>query len=92
LILLPGDIVDGELDPVIRRDLGSYIRKFKSKYGVYGITGNHEYIGGMERAREYLVAHGVHILQDEHIDVAGVTLIGRDDVSSARFGRERKEL
>lgn len=45
IILLPGDIVDGELDPVIRRDLGSYLRKFKSVYGTYGITGNHEYIG-----------------------------------------------
>lgn len=92
LILLPGDIVDGELDPVIRRDLGSYIRKFKSKYGVFGITGNHEYIGGMERAREYLTEHGIHILQDDIIGVAGVIIIGRDDISSSRFGRQRKTL
>lgn len=70
IILLPGDIVDGELDPVIRRDLGSYIRKFRSTYGVYGITGNHEYIGGMERAREYLIEHDIRILQDEVIEVA----------------------
>ncbi len=70
IILLPGDIVDGELDPVIRRDLGSYIRKFESRYGVYGITGNHEYIGGMERARAYLREHGVHIIQDDLIEVA----------------------
>lgn len=92
LILLPGDIVDGELDPVIRRDLWSYIRKFRSRYGVFGITGNHEYIGGMERAREYLTEHGVHILQDEIVEVAGLVLAGRDDISSSRFGRQRKGL
>ena len=69
IILLPGDIVDGELDPVIRRDLGSYIRKFQSRYGVYGITGNHEYIGGMERARAYLSAHDITMLQDDALEV-----------------------
>ncbi len=92
IILLPGDIVDGELDPVIRRDLGSYIRKFESLYGVFGITGNHEYIGGMERARAYLREHGIHILQDEVIEVAGLIIAGRDDISSSRFGRQRKTL
>ena len=92
IILLPGDIVDWELDPVIRRDLGSYVRKFTSRYGVFGITGNHEYIGGMERARAYLREHGIHILQDDTIEVAGLIIAGRDDISSMRFGRQRKEL
>jgi uncharacterized protein len=92
LILLPGDIVDGELDPVIRRDLGSYIRKFRSTYGVYGITGNHEYIGGMERAVAYLEAHDMTLLQDAVIEVAWVYIVGRDDISSSRFGRHRKSL
>jgi len=45
LILLPGDILDGEVDPVIRRDLGSRLSKLHATYGVYAILGNHEYIG-----------------------------------------------
>ena len=69
LILLPGDIVDGELDPVIRRDLGSYIRRFQSTYGVFGITGNHEYIGGMDRAVKYLTAHNIVLLQDDWLEI-----------------------
>lgn len=92
IILLPGDIVDGELDPVIRRDLGSSIRKFQSTYWVYGITGNHEYIGGMERARAYLKEHDIKILQDEVIEVGWVVIVGRDDISATRFGRHRKDL
>lgn len=46
----------------------------------------------MERAREYLTEHGVHILQDEIVEVAGLVLAGRDDISSSRFGRQRKGL
>ena len=92
IILLPWDIVDGELDPVIRRDLGSYIRKFESPYGVFGITGNHEYIGGMERARAYLREHGIHMLQDDFVEAAWLVIVGRDDISSSRFGRQRKNL
>jgi predicted MPP superfamily phosphohydrolase len=46
----------------------------------------------MERAREYLSDHDITILQDNTIEVAGVVIIGRDDVSSSRFGRQRKEL
>ena len=68
------------------------MRKFTSRYGVFGITGNHEYIGGMERARAYLREHGIHILQDDTIEVAGLIIAGRDDISSMRFGRQRKEL
>ena len=92
IILLPGDVMDGELDPVIRRDLGSYLRKLEAQYGVYAILGNHEYIGGMERAATYLQDHGITLLQDESIHIAGITIIGRDDLSSARFGQQRQPL
>lgn len=85
IILLPGDILDGEVDPVIRRDLGKYLKKLQAKYGVYGITGNHEYIGGIDRSAKYIEDHGITLLRDEFISVAGITLIGREDIASARF-------
>jgi predicted MPP superfamily phosphohydrolase len=37
LILLPGDILDGEVEPVIRRDLGERLKRLSATYGVYGI-------------------------------------------------------
>lgn len=92
LILLPGDIMDGEIDPVIRRDLGGYLRKFSSTYGTYAITGNHEYIGGVERACAYLREHSITLLQDEVVEVGGIIIAGQDDLSSARFGRHRSTL
>ncbi len=92
MILLPGDVLDGEVDPVIRRDLGERLRKFSAKYGVYGSLGNHEYIGGVDRAANYLMEHNITLLRDSVTSVAGVTLIGRDDISGIRFGKIRSSL
>lgn len=92
MILLPWDIVDGEVWPVIRRDLGERLRRLSAPYGVYGVLGNHEYIGGVNRAADYLTEHGITLLRDQTLSAGWVTLIGRDDVSSQRFGTLRKSL
>lgn len=79
LILLPGDIVDSEIAPVVRLDLGAVLRELSAKYGVYAVTGNHEYIGGINEAVAYIREHRIDLLRDEKRDIAGVTLIGRED-------------
>lgn len=89
LVLLPGDVVDEDIGPVIRHNLGETIRKIKSKYGVYAITGNHEYIGGVEPACKYLVEHGVIELRDKTVNIEdSLYIIGRED----RSKRNRKSL
>ncbi len=54
----------------MRRDIGKYLKKFRATYGVYGIVGNHEYIGGIDRAKKYITDHHVHLLIDEVVEVA----------------------
>jgi predicted MPP superfamily phosphohydrolase len=93
LILLPGDIVDGDVEPVIQLNLGETLRTLKSKYGIFAITGNHEYIGGVEPSVKYIEEHNIRVLRDETIEAAGVTIIGREDRSIKGFaGKERKSL
>ena len=94
VVLLPGDIVDEDIAPVIRQNLGESLRNIRSRYGVFGVTGNHEHIGGAERACEYLVAHGITMLRDQNVKVAdSFFLIGREDRSSVTFGgNPRKKL
>jgi predicted MPP superfamily phosphohydrolase len=94
LILLGGDVVDEDLAPVIRNNLGDSLRKLNAPLGVIGITGNHEYIGGAEKAVHYLEAHGIRMLQDSSILVDDrFYIIGREDRDKPRFsGRNRKEL
>ncbi|MCX7984288.1 MAG: metallophosphoesterase [Bacteroidetes bacterium] len=94
IVLFVGDILDEDLEPVIRNNFGETLTKLRSRYGVYGITGNHEYFGGVENAIRYLENHGVKMLRDTAISVDnGLVLVGREDVTSHRFtGRKRKSL
>jgi hypothetical protein len=86
LILLPGDIVDEDLAPVIRENLGDALLHLKSKFGVYAITGNHEYIGGVEAAVTYLKEHGVTVLRDSVVQINdSLYIVGREDRSIGQF-------
>jgi predicted MPP superfamily phosphohydrolase len=94
LVLLLGDIVDGEIGPVLRDDLLGYFTCPKCKEGLYAITGNHEFIGGAKRTIPYIESKGIRVLKDEVIEIeGGIQLIGRLDRDSKRFyGKERKNL
>ena len=92
LILLAGDIVDEDLAPVIKENTGEILRTIHAPMGVYGITGNHEYIGGAAKAVAYLQEHGITMLRDTSVVLAhGITLVGREDRSSRQFGGERRK-
>jgi len=94
IILLAGDIIDEDLAAVIKNNVGEELIRLKSKYGVYAITGNHEYIGGVEEAYKYLTAHGVNVLRDDKIKIDNAFyVVGREDRSIKQFaGKQRKEL
>lgn len=94
IILLAGDIIDEDLAPVIKYDVGDHLLRLKSKYGVYAITGNHEYIGGVEPAVDYLIKHNIHILRDSSIKIDNsFYVVGREDLAKKQFaGKQRKEL
>ncbi len=92
LVLLPGDVVDEDIQPVIARNLGETLKKIDSKLGVFAATGNHEYLGDVTAACRYLDDHGVTMLRDEVVEVGGWTIIGREDRSLNWFGKKRKSL
>ena len=94
LVLLPGDVVDEDIGPVIRNNLGETLRKIRSKYGVFAITGNHEYIGGVEPACKYLAEHGITMLRDTWVKIGdSLYVVGREDISIRGFtGKTRKPL
>jgi len=94
IVFLLGDIVDGEIGPVLRGDLLQYFTCPKCSDGLYAITGNHEFIGGADRTIPYIESKGIRILKDEFVTIeGGVQIAGRLDRDSRRFyGRERKPL
>jgi predicted MPP superfamily phosphohydrolase len=86
IILLPGDIIDEDIGPVIKKNIGATLTKLKSKYGVYAVPGNHEYIGGINKALEYLRDHDITVLQDEAVLIDSTFYVaGRDDKAISNF-------
>ena len=94
IILLPGDILDEDLELVLRRDIGRTLKQLHAPLGVYAIMGNHEHIGGAANAYEYLSTHGMTILRDSVVKVDdSFFIVGREDRDMPRFsGRERVSL
>jgi hypothetical protein len=91
LVLLLGDIVDGEIGPVLRGDLLQYFTWPDCTDGLYAITGNHEFIGGAGRTIPYIESKGIRVLKDEMVTLAGgIQLVGRIDRDSFRFYRKER--
>ncbi|MBN2403504.1 MAG: metallophosphoesterase [Spirochaetes bacterium] len=94
IILLAGDIVDEDIAPVIKNNLGELLTRLNSKYGTYAVTGNHEYIGGVKDAVDYLTAHKITMLRDKAVNIGNLFYVaGREDRSIGQFnGGQRKSL
>jgi len=94
IVLLLGDIVDGEIRPVLRDDLLQYFHCPSCRAGLYAITGNHEFIGGAQQTIPYIESKGIRLLNDTLVTIeGGIQLVGRLDRDSRRFyGKERKKL
>ena len=93
LVLLCGDLVDGEIAPVLRKNLGGHIQEIKTPLGVYAISGNHEYIGGINKTLPYLKSINIQLLMDQTITLPnGIQLVGRKDRSAGRGSNGLKPL
>jgi len=94
IILLAGDVLDEDLEPVLRKNLGQTLKKLQAPLGVFAVMGNHEYIGGADPAYEYLVNHGLIVIRDSVVKIQdSFYLVGREDRDMLRFaGRQRLSL
>lgn len=91
IIVFAGDLVDEDIASVIRHKLGNILIQLKSKYGMYAVTGNHEFIGGAERSCSYLSEHGVKIIRDTVVMIDNAFyLIGREDKDKKNFTGSRR--
>ena len=94
VILIPGDIIDEDIAPVMNTTVGDILKQLKAKYGVYAVTGNHEYIGGITSTRKYLAEHQIKLLNDTALLVDNsFYVVGREDLTIKQFtSAHRKEL
>lgn len=91
LVLLCGDLVDGDIASVLRKNLGNHLQEIKSPMGVYAIPGNHEYIGGIQKTLPYLESINIKLLRDKVLVLPnGVQVVGRDDRDNRQMGEESR--
>ncbi len=93
IILFAGDVVDEDVQPVIKQNLGENLKQLTAPLGVYASTGNHEYIGGVERSVKYLEEHGVSVIRDSCFLIENsFYLAAREDRDKNRTGHERLSI
>ena len=95
LVLLAGDVIDEDIGHFIDQDMAATFRQLQSRFGVFAVLGNHEYIGReTEAAIELMRSGGITVLRDSYFSVDDRFVIaGRDDWDRERFmGSPRKPL
>lgn len=87
LVAITGDLVDGDVETL--RETVEPLRELRARYGVFFVTGNHEYYSGVEEWLTHLPQLGIRVLHNEHAFVgpegARLLVAGIDDHSSRGF-------
>jgi predicted MPP superfamily phosphohydrolase len=84
ILVSTGDLLDGELNIVMPE--AKQLAEIKPMYGKYAVPGNHEYYAGIQKALEFTKNAGFEILRDENRRVAGINIIGFDDITGRKLG------
>lgn len=85
LIVMTGDIVDARYDRVER--FLPLLQQLESTYGVYAVSGNHEFYAGIEDFYRLMEEAHIHVLKNERMPIGDVVeLVGIHDDTSKRFG------
>jgi uncharacterized protein len=89
VVVITGDLVDGSVErlgPAV-----SALGRLRARYGVFFVTGNHEYYSGVEAWCDFLSGLGVRVLRNERVSIGSgaesYDLAGVDDFSAHHFGR-----
>lgn len=86
LILIAGDLIDGNVRPLIAQGTAQELKRLNAP--TFACLGNHEYITGIDKAIDLIGQTGITLLRDSTAVVGGVTIVGRDD----RSNRHRKSV
>ena len=85
LIVIGGDLIDNSLTPVYQQKMYEELNLLKAPMGIFMVSGNHEYISGMEECERFLINTPLRLLRDTVVTLPnGLQLIGRDDRANRR--------
>lgn len=86
LVLFTGDLIDPGL--TCREGLQESAARLKSRLGIYGSLGNHEYYYGLDKAMACYRAFGIKLLRNSSADLGDLKLIGLGDIHTEGLSPE----
>jgi predicted MPP superfamily phosphohydrolase len=92
MLVSTGDLVDGQSDSL--SGLAELLEEIHPKYGKFAITGNHEFIAGLNQSLDFTEKAGFTVLRGERLTVSGlINVVGVDDSMGKSYGlfRDVKE-
>lgn len=88
VVAITGDLVDGSVEDL--REHTAPLADLRARYGVFFVTGNHEYYSGVDAWVAELGRLGVRVLRNERVSIGdgdhSFDLAGVDDWSAGRMG------
>lgn len=90
IILIAGDLIDTD----ISQNYVSYgLDKLKAKYGVFAVTGNHEYYAGVEYYEKFCENAGIRLLRNENFVIENlIALAGINDKEGQKRGIDKFDV
>lgn len=80
IILLPGDIMDDNVNAYLAEKMQPHLAKLQAPLGVYATLGNHDFFGDQKRIADEIKKAGIQVLMDSTTVVDNrIALIGRND-------------
>ena len=91
LIVITGDLVDADLCKF--REFCVVLKQLNAKYGVFAVTGNHEYYAGIDMFSEIARDSNITVLRNQKTTIADVIeLVGIDDKAGKSFSETGPDL
>jgi uncharacterized protein len=88
LLVSAGDLVDGQADRL--NGLAPMLAALQPRHGKFAVTGNHEYLVGLERALVFHARAGFSVLRGTAVEIAeSVVIAGVDDPTGVAWGSRR---
>ncbi|MBI4833443.1 MAG: metallophosphoesterase [Planctomycetes bacterium] len=102
LIVITGDLVDSDIcKPPLGRaspsgggtDFCSVLRRLRAKYGVFAVTGNHDFYAGIDTFMNAAKESGITVLRNNNVKLNDfIQLVGVDDNTGKSFGESGCDL
>lgn len=90
IIFMTGDFSDKGVKE--KAEIAALFQEIKPKWGKFAVTGNHEYIAGIDESCDFIKEAGFTLLRNENVRLGDlITIVGTDDEIASSFNEKRPD-